>query len=424
MALQDLTPQLRTRLSRMERAVGWFVFIALALLVFAFGYYVYNTAERKGWFRTKAPFFIFTDSASGLKVGDPVTLMGLNVGQITRMEPMDPSSPYNMYVEFVLRAPYFGYMWTEGSKAEVASAGLLGNRTLEVSKGTGGYPVYVFHPLNFTSLADAQNLLAQTNWVLGQEVFEPHTTNLIALPLQRPTNFTAIANAGYSNLVLLDTSVHQKLMTGIWDGKRHSYLAYQAEDKYWLPSSETPQVSDQIQAMIAEVEAALPNIFELTNSLKTVLTNSADLTSNLNVVALSARPAVSNLTAMLEQINRPGALGEWLLPTNVNRQLEGLLGNANVTLTNANDSLLTLASNLNRSLDNLAGITANLRDQVVANPTLLRGVADTIVHADELIQGLKKFWLFRHLFPAEPGKGPPAQTVPRKKPLTAPKGRP
>ena len=46
MALQDLTPQLRTRLSRMERAVGWFVMLSLVLLVFGFAYYVYNTAER------------------------------------------------------------------------------------------------------------------------------------------------------------------------------------------------------------------------------------------------------------------------------------------------------------------------------------------------------------------------------------------
>ena len=38
MALQDLTPQLRTRLSRMERAVGWFVALAMALLAFGFVY--------------------------------------------------------------------------------------------------------------------------------------------------------------------------------------------------------------------------------------------------------------------------------------------------------------------------------------------------------------------------------------------------
>jgi len=44
MALQDLTPQLRTRLSRMERAVGWFVLLAVALLMFGFCYYIYTTA--------------------------------------------------------------------------------------------------------------------------------------------------------------------------------------------------------------------------------------------------------------------------------------------------------------------------------------------------------------------------------------------
>ena len=54
MALQDLTPQLRTRLSRMERGVGCFVMLAVGLLVFGFVYYIYNTAERKGWFKTKA----------------------------------------------------------------------------------------------------------------------------------------------------------------------------------------------------------------------------------------------------------------------------------------------------------------------------------------------------------------------------------
>jgi len=55
MALQDLTPQLRKRLSRMERAVGWFVLLVTGLLVFAFRYYVCHTAERKGWFKTKPP---------------------------------------------------------------------------------------------------------------------------------------------------------------------------------------------------------------------------------------------------------------------------------------------------------------------------------------------------------------------------------
>src|SRR5690242_1994014 len=103
MALQDLTPQLRTRLSRMERAVGIFVLLATALLVFGFGYYIYNTAQRKGWFKIKAPYFTFIDRATGLKIGDPVTLMGFEVGRITEITAQPAEDfVYNVYVEFEL----------------------------------------------------------------------------------------------------------------------------------------------------------------------------------------------------------------------------------------------------------------------------------------------------------------------------------
>src|SRR5579859_2586889 len=201
MALQDLTPQLRTRLSRMERAVGWFVMLAAILLAGGFIYYIYNTAERKGWFRTKAPYFTFTSSALGLKPGDPVTLMGLPVGRITRMEPMKPENfEYNMYVEFEITSPYFGYIWTDGSHALVAPASLLGNRTLEVTKGTNGYPTYVFHPLRTLALNEAKNLPDPKNFLMAEEVVALDGTNLLAKPFQPLTNLDAIASAGYRNV--------------------------------------------------------------------------------------------------------------------------------------------------------------------------------------------------------------------------------
>ena len=109
MALQDLTPQLRTRLSRMERAVGWFVFVATALLLFGFGYYIYHTAERKGWFKIKAPFFTYVQSSEGLNVNDPVVMMGFQVGQITLIHAMPPGDPHNVRVEFEILDPYFRY---------------------------------------------------------------------------------------------------------------------------------------------------------------------------------------------------------------------------------------------------------------------------------------------------------------------------
>ena len=140
MPLQDLTPQLRTRLSRMERAVGLFVLLATALLVFGFGYYFYKTAGRKGWFLKKITYQTCVSSGAGLKVGDPVKLMGFDVGEITAIIPNDPYAYYNITIRFQVKVDqynYQGYIWSD-SRVKVNAGDLLGNRFLEITKGVGG----------------------------------------------------------------------------------------------------------------------------------------------------------------------------------------------------------------------------------------------------------------------------------------------
>jgi ABC-type transporter Mla subunit MlaD len=426
MALQDLTPQLRTRLSRMERAVGWFVALAMALLAFGFVYYVYHTAERKGWFLTKAPYYTITERATGLKIGDPVMLMGLAVGQITRMEPMPPEEfTNNIYVEFEIKDPYYGYLWTAGSRAKVASADLLGKRVLEVTKGTGGYPTYVFSPLREVSIAEAQRLPDSTNWLLAQEVWDATGTNLLAKAKSSLTNLTALAAPEGTNVLIMNTSEQRKSMTGIWNDQEGRYDACTKKSKYYLVADESAAVTERLEELMGQIEQALPNILRLTNQLAAVLSNSASLTLNLNEAILDARPAVSNLTTLTAQLNHPGALGEWLLPTNISRQLEGTLGSAdtalvsaNAVLASANTNLTVLAENLGRSLDNLANLTSNLNGQVQANTNVLAEISRMIVNADSFVQGLKHHWLLRSAFRAKDTNALP--TVPSA-PLRAPK---
>ncbi|HXA44763.1 MAG TPA: MlaD family protein, partial [Candidatus Angelobacter sp.] len=128
MALQDLTPQLRTRLSRMERTVGWFVFLATALLLFGFGYYLYHTAENKGWFKIKVQFHTYVQSSAGLSVGDKVFMMGFPVGEITMIKAMPPRDLHNVRIEFQIVDPYFRYIWTGGSVVKVNAASFLGRQ--------------------------------------------------------------------------------------------------------------------------------------------------------------------------------------------------------------------------------------------------------------------------------------------------------
>src|SRR6185436_19192608 len=100
MPVQDLTPQLRTRLSRLEKVVGWFVTVAALLLLAGLAYYVKSVAERRGWFENKATYYTYLETAGGINVGDKVKLMGSDAGQITKIKPMPPESRENIYVEF------------------------------------------------------------------------------------------------------------------------------------------------------------------------------------------------------------------------------------------------------------------------------------------------------------------------------------
>src|SRR5580698_2053776 len=110
MPLQDLTPELRTRLRRAERNVGWFVTLAAIVLVTGFAYYVYATAKQRGWFVTKLNYSTSLDSAAGLSVGDPVTLMGFNVGEIITIKPNDPIREHGVSIFFRIRDPYWAYI--------------------------------------------------------------------------------------------------------------------------------------------------------------------------------------------------------------------------------------------------------------------------------------------------------------------------
>ncbi len=138
MALQDLTPQLRTRLRRVEKVVGLFVVLALLVLLAGFAYYLYHMSQRKGWFIPKSPYFTFAQSAEGLKIGDPIVLMGFEVGNITTITAQSPAE-HRVFVGMEVRQPYYGYIWSD-SKVKIAAAGLLGGRGLEITAGEAGMP--------------------------------------------------------------------------------------------------------------------------------------------------------------------------------------------------------------------------------------------------------------------------------------------
>lgn len=358
MPIQDLTPQLRTRLNRVERIVGLFILAATLLMLGGLVYYISQTARERGWFKLKAPYYTYLRSGSGIKVGDKVMMMGSACGEIADVRFMPPDSLENVYVEFhMVGGENVGYVWSD-STVSVKSKGLLGDRYLEVSKGDfSGRHGRVFETYKITN-----NLITQ---------------------------------------VLTDTNTGAY---GPWDAR--------ARKAYPLRADEPPELATQMDAIVQKAQDALPFVLALTNTLTRVMDNTAQATERVNGLLLQAEPVVANLAVISENLKRPrGALGEWLMPTNTQVELDRALAgagetlrSANLALTNVNVQITEVAVSLDAALDNLGRITGSLRQQVEGNTNVVAEVSRLIVNTDDLVQGLKKHWLLRSAFKGTNGK--------------------
>jgi methyl-accepting chemotaxis protein len=175
------------------------------------------------------------------------------------------------------------------------------------------------------------------------------------------------------------------------------------------------------------LKESLTNILQLTNALARTLNNAAEATENANELLRDARPLVRNITTISENLKEPrGALGEWLLPIAMNYQITALLTNANSTVSNVNDTVLNANSavtnantnlavmfaEITQTLENLSGITGNLKTQVDRNNNIVSEISKLIIDTDDMVQGLKRHWLLRSAFKDQQKK----ETTPRPTP--------
>jgi hypothetical protein len=387
MPLQDLTPQLRTRLNKMERAVGWFVFLATALLLFGFGYYIYHTAEHKGWFLIKAKYKTYLQTSTGLKVGDPVYMMGFPVGEITRVFPLGPRSKHNVEVDFNVRDNFFRYIWSQGSVVKV-NAGFLGQSQLEVTRGTNGYALCVTQPIFCKTIPELEALVVAEpgQWQLSQFVFASGTnaaeTNVVFHPYQpydglSPESLQVLAglNLESNSVYAYNNKGKSKRIVAVWREqlKRYDFYDYNKDGPVELPALESMPVADRLDKIVGQVETALPNILSLTNKLFAVLDNASVAASNLNSTLIAARPMVTN---------------------------------ANSLIINADTNLVQLTAGIDQSLENLANITSNLNVQVQSNSNMLGSISKMVKDSDDFVQGLKRHWLLRSAFKTKTTNAP------------------
>ena len=127
-----------------------------------------------------------------------------------------------------------------GSRAKVTTADLLGKRVLEVTKGTGGHPTYVFSPLKPMTLAEAEAVPDPQHWQFAEDVYDLTGTNLVvrALSPLSKSGLAAAAARGLTEIRLLYAREQRKKITGVWNDEEKRYETFTRTNRYWLKSDE------------------------------------------------------------------------------------------------------------------------------------------------------------------------------------------
>jgi ABC-type transporter Mla subunit MlaD len=301
----------------MERIVGLFVTVATGLIITGFLYYLYHTAERRGWFVPTCPYYTFVASADGLNVGDPILLMGFSVGEITVIEAQPPNSYYAVFVAFEVRQPYYGYIWTD-SRVRVASGDLLGGRLLELTKGIEGTPTA------YEKEGRVHEILVKDQRVLLAD----SPKGVFLEPDEEPT------------------------------------LAERAQALLAVLEEKLPAIVEQVESVLASVESATGN--------------AATLAEGAGIAVDEVRPILANLETITGQLTDPnGSLGAWLLTPELREGLDTTLTTLNGNLESLDDTLTNVSAmtgSLRGQVESNDYILDELSSLITETDDLVRGL--------------------------------------------------
>ena len=144
---------------RKEIKVGAVFVIALAVLIWGLMY-----LKGLELFKTSRTFYAVYDHVNGLVAANPITIKGLQVGQVNKLY-FNPNNPQKIIVELYVKGDY---PIPKNSSARIYSSSLLGAKEVEIIPGDSRIMA-----------KDRDTLLSRIEATLGEEV------NRQILPLKR-----------------------------------------------------------------------------------------------------------------------------------------------------------------------------------------------------------------------------------------------
>lgn len=335
--------QMFFRVKHFDRYVGILVVFAILMAVVALVF----VGRGQKWFAKRSPYKVVFSKVQGLKPGTPVTISGMEVGNVKSLR-LDPQSKVELMIEVLQR--YQGNI-RQDSQAAIAMA-LIGGKTIEITVGSPEKPLLppgsTIPSLESKEITD---LLKEIDVKGYLKKIDDVLDNLksITNKLDDPKGplFRTLGNLEF---------VTSQLKNG-----RGSVGAILQD----------PKMHGEINAAIAQVRRSLSNAEEITR-------NAAQVSQTLPPLMGEVDRSVKEVPKLIEELKK------------VLAELPPIL--EDIRKTTAHTPAIA---------ENVKGITADVKKASPQMPELLTTTQETTEDTDKLIQGLQKHWLLRGSMPKE-----------------------
>jgi len=296
---------------RKEFKIGIVFVIATAILIWGLMYL-------KGieLLKPSRTFYAVYDHVNGLVVANPVSIKGLQVGQVKKVY-FDTRNPSKIIVELYILGDY---PIPQNSYARIFSSSLLGSREIEIIPGDSRILA-----------KDKDTLFAQTEATLGEEV------NRQILPLKRKAEnlISSIDTVATIIQQVLNKNTRDNLVLAIEHVKQTlENIAHATHNLDTLIESRKTNLSD----IILNVESISANLKHNNDKITNILNNFSDISDSLAKARIpytiaQVNKAVGDLDSVLLKINRgEGTVGQLLNNEQLYKEVEKAARDLNLLL--------------------------------------------------------------------------------------------
>lgn len=286
-----------------ETMVGLFVLLGLAVI----SVLVFAIAGKQKLFERHLKLTAVFSQVSGLKVGSPVRLAGLDVGSV---ESLDFTADGKVRTVLAIRSRYQDQIRGD-SVATISSVGILGDKTVELSIGSkmvaglqDGAELNTRDPLDISQLVDragpmaakVDEILSYLSKITGE--FTMQDLNMTEI-FQQANDILKKINEGTGSVgaAINDPALYRKISSLTDSGREVTDLLQTTLTRF-------DQATRNLPSLIASTQNAMENVSVIAKSLRNTMEQLPEITEHATTTSANMASASEDLPAITGAFRR------------------------------------------------------------------------------------------------------------------------